>query len=174
MFSKRYDVQEIYMKPPKQLKRVLRVHVVKHEGKVKIYGSLYPKPEEGAPKFTSFFKQVKIYSGSDKNLLYNVIHWLSIVEKTFDQFPGKGWSQLSVFPTWVVNWQYFCRLDANIQSSKVWSWLKSEKNRKFQEGYKSLGLRGILGVCQVEKAPRHGKQRNHQRGWTYQERNLNS
>lgn len=75
------------------------MHVVKHEGKVKIYGSLYPKLEEGAPKFTSFFKQIKIYSGSDKNLLYNVIHFLSLVEKAFDQFPRKRWSKLPIFAT---------------------------------------------------------------------------
>jgi len=50
------------MKPPKQLKRVLRIKVAKEEGKVKVYGALFPKTVEGSPKFTSFFKQLKIIS----------------------------------------------------------------------------------------------------------------
>lgn len=59
------------MKPAKQFKRVLRIKLVKEEGKIKLFGSLLPKVE-GAPKFTSFFKQIKIFSTSDKALLYNV------------------------------------------------------------------------------------------------------
>ena len=50
------------MKPPKQLKRVLRMKVIKEDGKIKIYGSLHPKPTEMGPKFTVFFKQLKIIS----------------------------------------------------------------------------------------------------------------
>ena len=43
MYRKRYDVQEIYMKPPKLIKRLLRVKIVKSEGKLRIFGSMYPK-----------------------------------------------------------------------------------------------------------------------------------
>ena len=59
ILSKRYDVQEIYMKPAKQIKRILRTTVAINDGKVKVFGSIYPK-NENSPKFTSFFKQIKI------------------------------------------------------------------------------------------------------------------
>lgn len=71
---KRYDIQELYMKPPKMLKKLLRIKFVKSNGSVKIFGSFYPKSEDkNCPKFTSFFKQIKIYSGIDKSPLETVI-----------------------------------------------------------------------------------------------------
>lgn len=31
------------MKPPKQLKRILRIKFVKQDGKIKIFGAIHPK-----------------------------------------------------------------------------------------------------------------------------------
>jgi hypothetical protein len=47
------------MKPAKQIKRILRTTVAINDGKVKVFGSIYPK-NENSPKFTTFFKQIKI------------------------------------------------------------------------------------------------------------------
>jgi hypothetical protein len=60
------------MKPPKQLKRVLRIKVLKQDGKLRIYGALHPKLTETGPRFTTFFKQLKILSADEKTLFYNV------------------------------------------------------------------------------------------------------
>lgn len=72
--SKRYDVQEMYMKPPQKLKRLLRVKVARsnEQGQelLKIFGYLYPRREETAScRFTSFFRQVTLISDRDKTAL---------------------------------------------------------------------------------------------------------
>lgn len=69
-FRKRYDVQEMFVKPAQKLKRVLRVYLT-YEKKdsqdvLKVFGQLYPpNPKEtviaGVPKFTSFFKQISFF-----------------------------------------------------------------------------------------------------------------
>ena len=45
--SKRYDVQEMYMKPPQKLKRILRVKVgkenVQGQELLKIFGYIFPR-----------------------------------------------------------------------------------------------------------------------------------
>jgi hypothetical protein len=64
------------MKPAKQLKRILRMKIVKQAGKIKVFGMLYPKTTENAPKFTTFFKQIKIISSEDRNVLFNVFLYL--------------------------------------------------------------------------------------------------
>lgn len=70
------------MKPPKQLKRILRVKVHKEDGKIKLLGSLIPKPAESSPKFTAFFKQIKILVGTEKNILYNVRSMINLSGKS--------------------------------------------------------------------------------------------
>jgi hypothetical protein len=77
------------MKPPKQMKRVVRVKVVKDQGRLRVYGALFPKPTEAGPKFTTFFKQLKIVSADEKTLYYNVPLYLKIVEKTYGKFQLK-------------------------------------------------------------------------------------
>lgn len=78
------------MKPPKQLKRILRVKVLKEDGKIRVFGSLIPQPSENCPKFTTFFKQIKILGGPDKNMLYNVKSILIKVEKALNKLHLKG------------------------------------------------------------------------------------
>ena len=66
---KRYDVQEMFIKPSQKIKRILRVHLMlekrETEDYIKIIGGLYPpKPTTDqnslivTPKLTSFFKQI--------------------------------------------------------------------------------------------------------------------
>ncbi len=47
LLSKRYDVQEMYMKPPQKLKRILRVKVgkenVQGQELLKIFGYIFPR-----------------------------------------------------------------------------------------------------------------------------------
>ena len=50
-----------------------------------MFGGLFPEKEcENAPKFTNFFKQVKIYAGLDKTVIENVIILFIEVEKTIE------------------------------------------------------------------------------------------
>jgi len=70
------------------MKRVIRLKVVKDQGRLRIFGGLFPKPTETGPKFTTFFKQLKIISADEKTL-YNVPLNLNLVEKTPWKFQRK-------------------------------------------------------------------------------------
>lgn len=75
---KRYDVQEMYMKPPQKLKRLLRVKVARstEQGQemLKVFGYIYPRREETtACRFTSFFRQMTLISEKDKTTLETVL-----------------------------------------------------------------------------------------------------
>lgn len=66
LFSKRYDVQEMFLKPSQKLKRILRVYLTyqkqENQDVLKVFGHMYPNQNvAGTPKFTCFFKQVSFF-----------------------------------------------------------------------------------------------------------------
>jgi hypothetical protein len=125
------------MKPPKQLKKLLRIKLLKQDRKIRVYGALHPKPTEAGPRFTTFFKQFKIFSADEKTLFYNVLLNQNLVEKTHKQFQLKRRPFLPVPSNLIITRISDDNPEPNIQSAKVLGRRESQKDCQHEKRHQS-------------------------------------